>query len=318
MSILDYINGYLNGIAWEELCVECYRMRYQSEHYTPISANQGGDGGIEGFTQSGVVNQCYCPEKLYEEQKLYEHLRQKMKNDIDKLLEQKYQKRLFDLGVPPIYEWHFVIPEQKDSRLLRYANEKRKEVLEAKGKNPDAYPCISDDFKIIIKCAEDFKLEIGRLVLTPHRNFLLNLKIMPSDSIDYTQCESEKAKNITRKMKAIKMTEEDTEDTEFLIKYYIKAYLQGIDILNDLRLMFPDIHKTLIELEQSCKEDAAVKTRLVFNASENSRIFVELLDGFENKLKEQFSNVIDVALIKKLKQDLVASWLADCSMEFRK
>ena len=69
MGILDYIDGYLNGNSWEDLCVECYRMRYQSEHYTPISAKQGGDGGIEGFTQSGVVNQCYCPEKVYDEQK---------------------------------------------------------------------------------------------------------------------------------------------------------------------------------------------------------------------------------------------------------
>lgn len=41
MGILDYIDGYLNGNSWEELCVECYRMRYQNEHYTPISAKQG-------------------------------------------------------------------------------------------------------------------------------------------------------------------------------------------------------------------------------------------------------------------------------------
>lgn len=63
MSVLQFIEGYMNGNAWEELCVMCYRMRYQNEHYTPISAAQGGDGGIEGFTQNGIVHQCYCPEK---------------------------------------------------------------------------------------------------------------------------------------------------------------------------------------------------------------------------------------------------------------
>ena len=43
MSVLQFIEGYMNGNAWEELCVMCYRMRYQNEHYTPISAAQGGD-----------------------------------------------------------------------------------------------------------------------------------------------------------------------------------------------------------------------------------------------------------------------------------
>lgn len=63
MSVLSFIDGYMNGNAWEDLCVMCYRMRYQDEHYTPISAAQGGDGGIEGFTQNGIVHQFYCPEK---------------------------------------------------------------------------------------------------------------------------------------------------------------------------------------------------------------------------------------------------------------
>ncbi len=49
MSVLQFIEGYMSGNAWEDLCVMCYRMRYQDEHYTPISAAQGGDGGIEGL-----------------------------------------------------------------------------------------------------------------------------------------------------------------------------------------------------------------------------------------------------------------------------
>lgn len=318
MGILDYIDGYLNGNSWEDLCVECYRMRYQSEHYTPISAKQGGDGGIEGFTQSGVVNQCYCPEKVYDEQKLYEHLRQKMKNDIDKLLDTKYQKRLFDWDVPPIHEWHFVIPEQNDSRLLKYAKEKRKVVLEAKEKSPDDYPCISDDFKIIIKCAEDFKPEICKIVLAPHRDYLLNLTIKSSDSIDYTKCDSEKIRNITRKMIAIIGTDDTSKAVKDLVDYYIKAYIKGMDLLNNLRISFPDIHKALVELEQSCKEDAFVRTRIATDISENSKIFNELLIEFEKKLKEQFAYTIDLASISEIKRDLVASWLADCSMEFRK
>lgn len=319
MSILSYIDGYMNGNAWEELCVMCYRMRYQNEHYTPISAAQGGDGGIEGYTQSGVVNQCYCPEKDYSDQECYEHLRDKMTKDINKLLDPKYQQRLCDWGVSQIREWQFVIPKQEDSRLVKHAEEKRKEVLAAKSKSPNDYPCIRDDFKIIIKCADDFAPEICKIVLAPHRDYLLNLSLKNSNVIDYTQCDSIKVQNITRKMKAIKQTDDDNDDdVKSLVDYYIKAYLNGIDILNNLRLTFPAIHETLVELEQICKGDVFIKTRIVSDRSENSKLFMELLNEFENKLKEQFSTTIDLASIGEIKQDLVASWLADCSMEFRK
>lgn len=303
MSILSYIDGYLNGNAWEELCVKCYRMRYQNEHYT----------------QSGVVNQCYCPEKDYSDQKCYEHMRDKMTKDIKKLLDPKYQQRLCEWGVPQIREWQFAIPKQEDFRLVKHAEDKRKEVLAAKAKSPKDYPCIHDEFKIIIKCADDFASEICKIVLAPHRDYLLNLCIKNGNVIDYTKCDSVKVENITRKMKAIKQTDDDSDvDVKCLVDYYIKAYLSGIDILNNLRLTFPEIYETLVGLEQICKGDVFIKTRMISDTSENSKLFWNLLDEFENKLKEQFSTTIDLASISEIKQDLVASWLADCSMEFRK
>lgn len=61
-SIKSFIEGYMTGNAWEDLCVRCYRIRYQKDNYTAIPATQGGDAGIEGFTYKGVVHQCYCPE----------------------------------------------------------------------------------------------------------------------------------------------------------------------------------------------------------------------------------------------------------------
>lgn len=319
MSILSYINGYMNGNAWETLCVQCYRMRYQKDHYTPLSAAQGGDGGIEGYTQSGVVNQCYCPEKDYSDQEYYEHLREKMTKDIKKLLKPEYQRRLSEWGVPQIREWQFAIPKQEDSRLVKHAEDKRKEVLAAKAKSPKDYPCIHDEFKIIIKCADDFALEICKIVLSPYKDYLLNLSLKKNHVIDYSECDSIKVQNITRKIKAIKQTDDDTnEDVVILVDYYIKAYLKGLAILNNLRLTFPEIYAILVELEQSCKGDVSVKTRMISDRSENSKIFTKLLDEFENKLKEQFSTTIDLASIGEIKQDLVASWLADCSMEFRK
>ena len=118
-NIRSLIEGYMNGNAWEDLCVKCYRIRYQNENYTYIPAAQGGDAGIEGFTQNGIVHQCYCPEREYSDDELYAHQRDKLTKDIDKLLNNG--ERLKKLGVPTIVEWHFDIPEYKDSRIIIHA-----------------------------------------------------------------------------------------------------------------------------------------------------------------------------------------------------
>ena len=83
-DIMSFIEGYMTGNAWETLCVQCYRLRYQSDDYTAIPAVQGGDAGIEGFTNKGIVHQCYCPERPYSDNELYTHQREKLTTDIEK------------------------------------------------------------------------------------------------------------------------------------------------------------------------------------------------------------------------------------------
>lgn len=174
-SIKSFIEGYMTGNAWEDLCVQCYRIRYQKDNYTAIPATQGGDAGIEGFTYKGVVHQCYCPERDYSDNELYVHQRNKLTADIEKL--KKNADRLKALGVPPVVEWHFNIPEYKDTRILAHAESKRQEVIKAKKDKPSDYAHIADDFQIIIKTAEDFALEISRIIRTSLSDMRLNLAI---------------------------------------------------------------------------------------------------------------------------------------------
>ena len=52
-KILNLIEGNMNGDAWEDLCVRCYRMKYQEQHYVAIPAVHKGDAGIEGLPLCG-------------------------------------------------------------------------------------------------------------------------------------------------------------------------------------------------------------------------------------------------------------------------
>lgn len=313
---MSFIEGYMTGNAWEELCVQCYRLRYQSDGYTAIPAVSGGDAGIEGFTKSGIVHQCYCPERTYSDNELREHLRDKLSTDIGKLM--KNGVRLRELGVPPVVEWHFNIPEYKDSHIISHAENKRQEVIKAKGEQPVDFLHIADGFRIVIKTAEDFTPEISRIIRTNLTDMRLNLAVKHLDSPDWSKCGSEKVANIRRKIKAVMLVEDDANETlNQVVGIYIDYYISGIEIMNNLRVGFPEIYEDVYQLEQSYKREVSLKTLMNTNKAINASLFQNILNEFQSKLERDFSQRFTEASIGELKQDLVASWLADCSMEFR-
>ena len=312
--ILDYFDSKLDGDSWEELCNSCYRMRYQEQHFTEIPATYKGDAGIEGFTRTGVVNQCYYPEKDYSDDELYNHQRNKMTTDINKLLSNG--GKLNKLGVPTIKEWHYVIPFYKDSRIVQHAETKKREVLEKKNNNPAQYAYIDDDFSIIIKVAEDFKMEITRIIRNNLTDVKLNLAIRNAEIPNWEDCDSDKTSNIIRKVKAIRGADDDDEDLNMIVDFYIKAYIKGMEIFRVLRVSYAEVFEDIHGLEQSYKKQVAIQTRMNTQRSVNSSLFNEILSDFENKLVET-CKYLPIESIIELKTDIVSMWLADCTMQFK-
>lgn len=295
-----------NGDEWEKLCMECYRYKYQNDHFTLVPAVHGGDAGIEAFTGSGIVCQCYCPERSYNDTEYYEHIRDKMTTDLNKLLDPAYEKRLQDMGVPKITEWHYMIPDYRDARILEHAEKKKRAVIEAR----KAY--ISDGFRIQIVVFADLKVTIAALL----REELIKGKIDVATSvdIDWTTCPSEKISNIRRKIKAVKTTATDNE-IEAAVEYFAKAYLDGLSLMERYRTEYPQIHKDLFALQQSYSGIVKSKSIMLADKKMNSSHFHMILDEFGERLKTQFAYISE-ANICALQNDLVSGWLADCSLSF--
>jgi hypothetical protein len=319
----EYLPTHLDGDSWENICQDCYRLRYQSEHYQKIEATHDGDTGIEGFTKSGVVFQSYCPEREYDAQMLYEHLRDKVTKDIGKLIKEKNIKKQKQLGVSTIKEWHFVTPKCSDSRLLNHLQRQRKRVLEFKEAceqsddkdKKELCNHIHEDFDVILKIADDFKPELYSLARNRYLDLGFDFSRDHSRVIDFSTCESEKVKNVTRKIKAIMNSEEEIR-TGRMVNFYMSSYLSGIEILETLRENFPEIHIDLIKLRDSYKNKAMSKTNMNPSSSANYSVFQTVVDEFENQIKNEFENVITTSSIAEICQDIIAGWLADCTMEF--
>ena len=314
--ILDFIRDNLDGDTWENWCDSIYRDRYQNQNYIKIPAKYKGDTGIEGFTLSGIVYQCYCPEKDYSDDDLYEHLRNKVTKDIGKLIDRDNAKRLKNIGISVIKEWHFVTPEYKDKRIVEHLEQKRREIVAAAKDDPETFSYIDPQIRLIPKIAEDFKVEFVRLIRNPLVDIKLNTAVKSVDDIDWTTCPAEKIDNIKRKVKAIMKVDEDDISFKEMVAYWAEAYLKGIEIMSRLQESCGVIYEDLFELEQQYKKDVSMRSKMNPDHSVNYKLFMEILQEFENTIRKQFECFSEPSIIE-LKTDLVSGWLADCSLQFR-
>lgn len=62
--------GTFDGTSWERLCQLAFKLKY-GPSYQRMPASPG-DYGIEGWTTDGLAFQCYCPERHYTQDELYE------------------------------------------------------------------------------------------------------------------------------------------------------------------------------------------------------------------------------------------------------
>lgn len=303
-----YQDRELNPETWEELIDSLYRIKYKDEGYQYIPARNGGDCGIEGYTETGKVYQCYFPEGEYSPNDLYEKLRDKLTMDIGKII--KNQDKLLKLGITSIKEWHLVVPKYEDKRILEHANNKEQEML--KLKKEGKLSIIDDNFKIYIKELKDFTVEMNLLIKLKKEYKYLLPKI---EEVDFAQCNSEKKANISRKIKTL-CNNIDNEKTQKTINIFIEFYLKGIEMLNEIREHSIELYEEILKIENTYRTNIELKCNTNTDNTINQKLFREILDDFEDKLKEELGDILSYSDIGELKQEMIGKWLADCPLDF--
>ncbi len=312
---IEFIAHEIDGDKWEKIVVDIYRYKYEKFNHIEIPARYRGDGGIEGFTNHGIVYQCYYPDKKYDDDSLYEHYRDKMTKDLNKICDNENVKLLKSMGLKHVCEWHFVIPKNLDRRLLIHANTKSIEIQSELKVNKNLVDFISPKFTVVIKVAEDLKLDY--IKLAKHAvEYKLSLVSYPSEDIDYTLCDSDKVRNIEKKLTAI-MGCDNPEELKDLIEIFIEAYMKGIELLKMLRLDYTELFEALNELIVTYKNNFKIKTLLNNNKSLNNDLFIKIMEEFEDALSSKLSNVINQESIAELRIDIIGMWLADCTLRFK-
>lgn len=133
-----------------------------------------GDLGIEGFTRTGILSQCYCADEEYAPDELYVRQRDKITKDLGKLISNQTDLQLY-LKQIKVKQWIFVTSGYKKKDIVRHCRDKAEEF---KSFN---LPILDDDFDVLIHDIDFFATEIPLVLDYRNRKIEINPTTMKSD-----------------------------------------------------------------------------------------------------------------------------------------
>ncbi|MCC9043897.1 hypothetical protein LNQ81_14550 [Myroides sp. M-43] len=302
-------HGNFDGNSWEEFCQVCFKIKYEADGYQEMPAWQG-DLGIEGFTRKGVLFQCYCPNEEYNPDKLYEEQRDKITNDLKKII--LYEKELKSyLKSVKVKQWIFVTPGYKKKDIVKHCQDKAEEY---RNKKLSILDC---NFDVLIYDIDFFATEIP--IVLNYRN--RKIEINPTTENTDVEIADWKTQQISLVDNAIRKHGQRINDAvpnrdnkiNMLTQNSIEHFLNGNIAVKIMQEKFP------LDYEKFVRVISFFEKKLteicIVNTEDNNTLYKKIENDLELKLKEAFS-YIDQTTIDRLKEQVLADWILRCPINF--
>jgi hypothetical protein len=292
----------MDGNAWEEYCQRLLRIRYQD--YQKVPARFGGDFGIEGFTPSGVVFQCYCPDDDPCGKELYDKQRDKITKDIGKLV--KNADKILSLGAGVICEWHFLTPNYDNHALLSHCRSKESLV------RSKSLSAIHNDFKISLKIEDDYIRERQTCLGTDALRVQPLGEEPPQAELDkLLTSDNEIVLNIKAKLAKLELV---SDKRTSLTRGLVSGYIVGRGELEILNEKFPSTYESVVQLQSAVERQLEI--RMLAGSDRHGKILHDILIDYEQKLSSSFGSSLSSALIARLSTEAISDWLGRCPLDF--
>jgi hypothetical protein len=302
-------HGDFNGTTWEEFCQICFKRKYEAVGYQEMPAWQG-DLGIEGFTRSGILFQCYCPDEEYAPDDLYEKQRDKITTDLKKLIsnEKELKNYLKDIKVK---QWIFVTPGYKKKDIVKHCQEKAAEYRKLN------LSILDINFDVLIYDIDFFATEIP-LVLDYRKQ---KIEINPSSQKSEIEIADWKTKEISLVENAIRKHGQRIASTStnrdnkinILTQNSIEHFLNGNITIKIMQDKFPKDYEKFIRVVSLFEKK--VEEHCITNTGDNNLLYKQIEIELKVKLKEAFS-YIDQITIDRLSEQVLADWILRCPINF--
>ncbi|MCW0388340.1 hypothetical protein NB722_002879 [Xanthomonas sacchari] len=300
--------GTFDGASWETLCQQVFKKKYSTDGYQHIPASPG-DFGLEGYCSStGHAFQCYCPDNHYTRKELYEHQRDKITTDLNKLKTYQIQlSRIF--GDTKISVWRLVTPEIGDNALIMHARAKEKEVRSW------GLPFLTDDFTIQLHDADYYLLEINEIRSAAGEG--LDFGTGPAALAALEELQEVYEKNVLRKSKARLAPKANTlnhaSTVAKLHQITLDSFLESDGYFRRIEKNAPTLYfklaRLISEFEHRVQEQAMTWT------GTPEDLTIKLRQDLEKRLMGIGSEMTETTA-DAVARYMVARWLAICTLDY--
>lgn len=306
--------GTYNGDSWEEHCQVFLKMKYEADGYQEMTAHTNGDLGIEGFTRDGIVFQCYCPDEEYDSNKLYEHQRDKITEDLGKLKKFKDQLLKFFQGVK-IKKWIFITPKITNKELIRHCHAKAVEYrIDETMKD-----LLDDSFDVLAHDESFYGKEIIQAKQILDEKININVPIPDAEEIiNWKDCQTASITTLDRKIGALFLGLDESQKSKKTNKYIdlqVRNYIKGQEILNHMQQTYSSAYEKQVKIKSSIASHLEAEILLTDLAPKE--LLEETLERYKLALMgEKFHDIFEYSVYNDLCHEAIASWLIDCPLDF--
>ncbi|WP_053070494.1 hypothetical protein [Alkalihalobacillus pseudalcaliphilus] len=306
--------GTYNGDSWEEHCQIILKMKYENEGYQEMTAHTNGDLGIEGFTRSGIVFQCYCPDNEYETKVYYNHQRDKVTKDLKKL--KTYKKQLLNyFRNIKIKKWIFLTPKIPNKDLIAHCHSKAIELRE----DDSMKELLDVEFDVLAHDENFYVTEILRAKNILNQKVKFDVEI-PSEEeiIDWRQCQSESIITLSNKIEKL-FPDSDKEKKQKQVNKYvniqIRNYIKGQELLNKMQQTYNLSYEKQARIKSTIADH--LETESLITDLSPKKFIEKTMEKYRAALiGEKFDEQFEFSVYENLLHEAVASWLIDCPLDF--
>lgn len=144
------------GDEWQAFALQLVQRRHGAENVQIVPDTVGGDAGLEFFTTSGCLYQCYAPQETSDVAKAASAMKAKAGQDLPKLAKYKDKIEPILCGIP-VNRWILLCPFLDNKDVVA---DVRKRGLAIKSLG---LPFLAPDFEALCHSQEDFAAELEQL-----------------------------------------------------------------------------------------------------------------------------------------------------------
>lgn len=302
-------HGDFTGTTWEEFCQICFKRKYEAHGYQEMPAWQG-DLGIEGFTRSGILFQCYCPDEEYAPDDLYIKQRDKITTDLKKLVSYENELKNY-LKAIKVKQWIFVTPGYKKKDIVKHCQDKAEEYRKLN------LSILDTNFDVLIYDIDFFATEIPLVLDYRKQKIEINPLTQKSDNeiADWKSTEISLVENAIRKHGQRITTDAVNRDNKInaLTQNSIQNFLNGNITIKIMQDKFPKDYEKFVRVVGLFEKK--VDEYCIVNTGDNNLLYKEIEIELKVKLKEAFG-YIDQITIDRLAEQVLADWILRCPINF--